>query len=144
VQVALGFFFIIVILVGLFFLAKWAFQGLGWLRRRLFGEREDAPKGLGSQYEAHVRQHGSAVSAPSPAPVVSVTPDHYERSLGVPALPPRRPVEFPAPSPSSRPALSVVDRKAVDRLQQLDELKRAGLVSDDEYHGKRAEVLSEL
>jgi hypothetical protein len=32
----------------------------------------------------------------------------------------------------------------MDRLKQLSELKAAGLISDDEFNGKKADLMKEL
>ena len=43
----------------------------------------------------------------------------------------------------ARPAASA-GPDAKKRLEQLEELKKAGLVTEEEYHKKRAEILGEL
>ena len=43
----------------------------------------------------------------------------------------------------ARPAASA-GPDAKKRLEQLEELKKAGLVTEEEYHNKRAEILGEL
>jgi len=54
-----------------------------------------------------------------------------------PAIGGASPSEAAAQSPSSR-------RTAADRLADLDEMKRRGLLSDDEYRSKRESILAEL
>lgn len=51
-------------------------------------------------------------------------------------------VDEPTRSPPSRPS-DVLSADFEDRLRKLDALRRDGLVTDAEYHAKRAEILAE-
>jgi hypothetical protein len=59
------------------------------------------------------------------------------------SVPPARPPAAPAtPAPSSAPGAQAGDVAA--RLRQLDELRDSGLLTGDEFEGKKAEILREL
>jgi hypothetical protein len=82
-DVVLGLAILVALLVGAWFLAKWAWRAVTFPFRAVAGSR--APRGLGSEYERMVRVNGGTArqaAAASHARVVSsspVTSDHYER-----------------------------------------------------------------
>jgi Short C-terminal domain len=151
--------------IGAWVLARWVWRAV----RKPFRGRthKSSPKGLGSDYEVMVRQNGGPKRASTAGgPILgtvgsnAVTPSHYERLVSRPATADRRRDRVPAPMQlgpgvvssgetasdrsMQRHATTGTERKAADRLRQLDDLKQAGLVTDEEYARKRAEVMRTL
>ena len=54
------------------------------------------------------------------------------------------PAPSPMPSPSSNQAPAAAPRTTRDRLRELDELRRDGILTDDEYRAQRAAIISQV
>ena len=84
------------------------------------------------------RQETNAPAPPQPpAPVA--------RAPVPPIPPPAAPTASPAPAqPAVSTSTAAPPAAAADRLKKLDELHKAGLLTQDEYDKKRQEVLATL
>jgi hypothetical protein len=97
-----------------------------------------AAKARPDHYQILARWLGLAAAAAAERRWTAIGPPWHAHELGLapapPAAQPEPIAEAPAPGPST----------VVDALRLLEELRAAGLVSDDEYAAKRREILDRI
>jgi hypothetical protein len=68
--------------------------------------------------------------------------DRYEQTLSW--RPPTRGITSDEPATSAKPAPPVAKASVTKRLEELDALRAHGLITNDEYQRKRADILRDL
>jgi membrane protein YdbS with pleckstrin-like domain len=110
------------------------------------GNAEPIPAELRSIDLRTSRSRVTATDEDPETPPFGVPPVSAEDTADIPVevIPPTPVVSVPAPAPSPTPAHGSGPAEIRDRLIELDDLRQRGIISQEEFAAKKAELLSRI